>query len=678
MTLEAAWSWLGWAVVRLIEENPYLVLMALYAVARATAVTVETGYHGVRFSFGRAGRDIGPGLHWLVPFLQVVRILPSRARTIDLPAQRVTTRDGLVADVDAAVVYRVARVRAALVEIDRLEKGMTQLLGLAVQDVLRELGREALRRTPELDRRLAAAMQVWVEPWGVAIVRAGFARVVPAAPSLRVLQTGARGAARRERFGATAPEVGDAVALALLGGAGTVERRAARARDHEVARARDRGVRRAAAAAFRILAREARAALRPFVVTRAPVDASRSTRLALDRAAQTLAAGRAPDEEERSGRWRHRHRNVAGRPDPARARREREGTPPSAATAIRSDAREARRQRAGVSGTRKSAAASAKAVGHRDVTSPSSPRLGRRPIFGASSSSNPRSPPMRLVILAFLVASLSAVAQEAAPSPPAPDYAAHVAALRERLPGPEFSIAVEAPFVVAGNLPQAEVDRWARGTIRWAVGKLKAKYFAKDPARILDIWLLRDRATYEETCTALTGRAPTTPYGFYSPWQKLLIMNIGTGGGTLVHEIVHPFVEANFPGCPAWFNEGLGSLYEQSAERDGAIVGLTNWRLAGLQDAIRAGTAPTIETVARTSTGEFYGERRGVNYATARYLMYYLQERDLLVRYYREFTAASEADPTGYATLVKVLGEPDMKAFQKRWEEYCLALRFER
>ena len=25
-----------------------------------------------------------------------------------------------------------------------------------------------------------------------------------------------------------------------------------------------------------------------------------------------------------------------------------------------------------------------------------------------------------------------------------------------------------------------------------------------------------------------------------------------TGGGTLVHEIVHPFLRANFPECPAW------------------------------------------------------------------------------------------------------------------------------
>ena len=49
-------------------------------------------------------------------------------------------------------------------------------------------------------------------------------------------------------------------------------------------------------------------------------------------------------------------------------------------------------------------------------------------------------------------------------------------------------------------------------------------------------------------------------------------MNISTGGGTLVHEIVHPFIQSNFPNCPSWFNEGLGSLYEQCRERNGKIV----------------------------------------------------------------------------------------------------------
>lgn len=153
-------------------------------------------------------------------------------------------------------------------------------------------------------------------------------------------------------------------------------------------------------------------------------------------------------------------------------------------------------------------------------------------------------------------------------------------------------------------------------------------------------------------------------------------MNIATGGGTLVHEIVHPYIEANFPGCPAWFNEGLGSLYEQSAERDGHIVGLTNWRLGGLQRAIRRGAVPTIRGLLSTSADQFYGDDTGVHYAMARYLLYYLQERELLRSYYRDFVARRASDPGGYQTLVSLLGDPPMAQFQKQWEAYVLALRF--
>jgi hypothetical protein len=153
-------------------------------------------------------------------------------------------------------------------------------------------------------------------------------------------------------------------------------------------------------------------------------------------------------------------------------------------------------------------------------------------------------------------------------------------------------------------------------------------------------------------------------------------MNIATGGGTLVHEIVHPFMRANFPQCPAWFNEGLGSLYEQSSSRDGHIIGLTNWRLPALQEAIRAKKVPSFQALTATSSAEFYDQDPGTNYAQARYLAYYLQEQGLLGRFYREFRASAATDPTGYATLRSVLGSPDMGAFQKRWESFVLGLRF--
>lgn len=256
------------------------------------------------------------------------------------------------------------------------------------------------------------------------------------------------------------------------------------------------------------------------------------------------------------------------------------------------------------------------------------------------------------------------------------DYARHVAALKKQLPGEGFHVLVERPFVVIGDESPEGVRQRAERTVRWAVRLLKKDFFGADPNHILDIWLFKNKASYEKHAQRLTGSPPHTPFGFYSPSQKALIMNISTGGGTLVHEIVHPFVAADFPNCPAWFNEGLGSLYEQSSEREGQIRGLTNWRLSGLQRAIREGRVPPFETLCGTTTNEFYNEDRGTNYAQARYLCYYLQEQGKLRTFYRRFRADCRDDPTGYQTLQAVLGANDMERFQKEWERFVLMLKF--
>lgn len=256
------------------------------------------------------------------------------------------------------------------------------------------------------------------------------------------------------------------------------------------------------------------------------------------------------------------------------------------------------------------------------------------------------------------------------------DFASHVEQLKKKIPGGGFTIIIQSPFVVIGDGTPAAVKSQAE-TVRWAVEKLKQDYFEKDPAEILDIWLFKNEASYRKYARALFKDEPDTPYGYYSSEHKALIMNIETGGGTLVHEIVHPFVEANFPDCPAWFNEGLGSLYEQSGEAKGHIYGYTNWRLPGLQDAIKARLVPSFKMLTATDTQAFYYGDKGTNYSQARYLCYYLQERGLLVKFYKEFYANRKSDPTGYKTLQSVLGETDMDAFQKKWEKFVLDLREE-
>ncbi|MBN1911948.1 MAG: C39 family peptidase [Pirellulales bacterium] len=258
----------------------------------------------------------------------------------------------------------------------------------------------------------------------------------------------------------------------------------------------------------------------------------------------------------------------------------------------------------------------------------------------------------------------------------AADYAQHLMDLKKKVPGEGFTIIIQHPFVVIGDEPPDMVRRRSLGTVKWAVDKLKKSYFKKDPNEILDIWLFRDKDSYEKHTRSIFNTVPSTPYGYFSHTDRALVMNIATGGGTLVHEIVHPFVASNFPECPSWFNEGLGSLYEQSSERNGRIRGLTNWRLAGLQRAIRQEAVPSFQTLCSTTTRQFYDADPGTNYAQARYLCYYLQEKGLLEKFYHRFHAQHTTDPTGYKTLQEVLGQTDMDAFKKEWEKYVLGLRF--
>ena len=277
----------------------------------------------------------------------------------------------------------------------------------------------------------------------------------------------------------------------------------------------------------------------------------------------------------------------------------------------------------------------------------------------------------------------SVVPRAAAPRPVVPvttpelaaaDFNLHVAQVKKRLPSNDFTVLIQPPFVVIGDGPASEVKRRADDTVKWTVDKLKQDYFTKDPAEIIDIWLFKDAQSYEKNTQLLFNQKPSTPYGFYSPDRRALIMNIGTGGGTLVHEIVHPFMEANFPACPPWFNEGMGSLYEQTGEENGHIYGYVNWRLPGLQKAIKDGTVPAFEKLMGMDTSTFYADRSGVYYAQSRYLCYYLQEKNLLVKFYKQFHADQKTDPSGFKTLEAVLRERDMVQFQKNWEKFVMGL----
>lgn len=255
------------------------------------------------------------------------------------------------------------------------------------------------------------------------------------------------------------------------------------------------------------------------------------------------------------------------------------------------------------------------------------------------------------------------------------DFETHIGKLRKRLPEGDFRIQIERPFVVISDESSEMLQRRCK-TIRWAINRLKTRYFEHNPDHIIDIWLFKDKGSYETNVEALFDETPGTPFGYYSSRHRALVMNISTGGGTLIHELVHPFIERNFPECPSWFNEGLASLYEQCGDEDGKIHGYTNWRLNGLQRFVAGDSLPKFKSLCETTTNEFYREDPGSNYAQARYLCYYLQQSRLLKKFYHDFVANADKDPSGFQTLVEVLGDPDMDDFQDEWQRWVMKLKF--
>jgi len=276
-----------------------------------------------------------------------------------------------------------------------------------------------------------------------------------------------------------------------------------------------------------------------------------------------------------------------------------------------------------------------------------------------------------------VAATLLCLATATAHAEPTKDeLAARKVELDKKLAGKGYTVVIQAPFVIVDDENAAMVKRNAN-FMKWTTDLIEADFFPKRPAKLIEVWLFKNEQTYRKGAKQFFNDEPDTPYGYYSTAADALIMNVGPGLGTLSHELVHPYMEANFANVPSWFNEGLASLYEQPRERAGAdkklhMWGTPNWRLPNLKAEIRAKTLPSLKTLMSTTRDGFYNAQFDA-YAYARFLLQYLQDHGKLHEFYDAFHADAK-DLTGQTALAKVVGE-DLESFEAEWRTWVLALK---
>ena len=263
------------------------------------------------------------------------------------------------------------------------------------------------------------------------------------------------------------------------------------------------------------------------------------------------------------------------------------------------------------------------------------------------------------------------LAQPAAGPDPA-EVAQHLLELKKTLPR-GMTVVLERPFLVIGDEAPEVVRSRAKSLVRWTRDLLLKDFFEKVPEQLEEIWVFKDAPSYERASRTLFATEPETPYGYYLPSRRAQVMNIRPGGGTLVHEMVHPFMHQAWPEAPGWLNEGLASLFEFPYEEKGHLKGRVNWRLPALKKGLGARVVPSFKSIAHLSANAFYEDPYGVHYAEARYICYWLQEKGVLAAFVRRAIELKGVDPTGWQALSEVLGK-DPDTFRPEWEAYVLGL----
>lgn len=151
-------------------------------------VVIYDGQHALKFTLGRAGMVVGPGVHWKWPIVQAYRVKETKDTTLELEPQTIQLRDDLVYEVGARAVYQIVDLRKATIEVDNLVTGLKNRMVLAVQRVVKAQDRESIRDMPRMVEAVKLDLAVIEQQWGVKIHEFGFSTFSPTPETLEITQ----------------------------------------------------------------------------------------------------------------------------------------------------------------------------------------------------------------------------------------------------------------------------------------------------------------------------------------------------------------------------------------------------------------------------------------------------------------------------------------------------------
>ncbi|MHB9132856.1 MAG: SPFH domain-containing protein [Armatimonadota bacterium] len=123
---------------------------------------------GVILRLGKFLQLRGPGTIYVVPFVDFVRFVDTRTLVLNIPRQKVITRDNVPAEIDGALFYLITDAEKAVLRIQDYQYAIAQYAQAALRDVVGRLSLdELLSERERIQEDIRESVEEHVTGWGM-------------------------------------------------------------------------------------------------------------------------------------------------------------------------------------------------------------------------------------------------------------------------------------------------------------------------------------------------------------------------------------------------------------------------------------------------------------------------------------------------------------------------------
>jgi regulator of protease activity HflC (stomatin/prohibitin superfamily) len=147
----------------------FLAIAAIFYVLVSLRV-LKQYERGVVFLLGKFEGVRGPGLTLIfVPFQQMVRT-SLRTVTMQIPSQKIITKDNVSIDIAAVAYYHVTNPERAVIAIENVYNAISQISQTTVRNVVGRFSLdELLSNTAGINEQIKNVIDLHTEPWGTQV-----------------------------------------------------------------------------------------------------------------------------------------------------------------------------------------------------------------------------------------------------------------------------------------------------------------------------------------------------------------------------------------------------------------------------------------------------------------------------------------------------------------------------